>query len=261
MVQIFSTLCVGLLVFAAAQGVLLKQKRHAGLIVVEFDESICHPEPTADLPQYIVGYDLTIDEASKASFYPEAGESIPVRVSGFGRHWNFQKPTIGFGATHLGAAIDALATFNGVVFTVPSGDNVNETLRGHDDRQKSFCRQKVPKDNIKRLGKDNETALEDGDYWTYVTRAEVSSLPNPTYPIVQSYVDIFISGCMDIGTKHEIETFADECVESTLGWESTWVNDRVFPRRPTVKQPRAPEIDKLLATKTPIGFSRIVIEG
>jgi len=229
------------------------------LVVLTADESLCHPEPKDGLDQYIVDYGNLISEEAKNKFYTEAGESFPVRVSGYGRHWNFQKPTIGFGATFLGAVIDPRATFNAVAFTIPSGDNLTATMDAHDARQTSFCRQRIPKESITTLGKDNKT-LEDGDYWTYVTRSEFSGLPNPTYPIVQSNVDAFITGCMEAGEKFEVEAFAEECVVSTLGWEFTWVNDRVYPRRPDIMQPKAPEIDKLLARTVPLAFSRIHIE-
>jgi hypothetical protein len=254
-------LCTVLFINAVVGAEIPRSKRHIGVapLLISVDEALCHPAPTDGHPQYIIGYGNLIDQASKEKFYSESGESIPVRVAGFGRHWNFQKPVIGFGSTYLGAVIDETVTFNAVVFTIPGGDNVTATLVGHDERQPSFCRQKVEKDKLKALAKDAKP-LEDGDYWLYVTRSAYSGLPNPTFPIVQSNVDVFVAGCIDIGKKHEIPEYAAECIQSTFGWEGTWVNDRIFPRRPYVHLPRANEIDTLLATNAPLGFGKILIE-
>jgi hypothetical protein len=40
-----------------------------------------------------------------------------------------------------------------------------------------------------------------------------------------------------------------------------WVNDRVYPRRPFVVQPKAFQIDSLLSRELPQYFSRIRIES
>ena len=58
------------------------------------------------------------------------------------------------------------------------------------------------------------------------------NLPNEKYPIVQSYVDIFLNGCFQIQDKFKINEFSDLCVQTTTGWSKSWVNDRVHARRP-----------------------------
>jgi len=269
MKMIFEGLLVLLLVqVATATGDLTKRQvflvpqfQPQQLQVQAVDDSICHPEPTADAPQHVIVYGTFMNEELKNAFYPGAGDSVPIRVRGVSRHFNFQNQTyLGPGHTKLGLAINAAATVNAVAFTIPPGDNLTETLLGHDERQPAFCRQRVPVKSITTFINKESNALEDGDYWTYVTRREFASMPNQNYPIVQSHVDTFISGCLEIGKKFDIPTFADECVESTYGWETSWVNDRIYPRRPEVKQPLASEIDKVLAKKAPLAFSRITIE-
>ena len=86
-------------------------------------------------------------------------------------------------------------------------------------------------------------------------------MPNKEYPIVQSYVDIFISGCLEIEDKYELPHFADKCVETTKGWSTSWVNDRLYPRRPIFNVPKAFRIDKVLANNVPKQFGKIEIEG
>ena len=46
----------------------------------------------------------------------------------------------------------------------------------------------------------------------------------------------------------------------TTGWSEHWVNDRIYPRRPFVHQPRAGEIDRLLSASLPELFGRIRLE-
>jgi len=225
------------------------------------DDSLCHPEPTADAPQHFIAYGTLINEDAKNEKYSGAGESVPVRVRGLSRQWNFQNRTAaGLGHTQLGTAINAVGTINAVAFTIPPGDNITATLLELDDHKKAFCRQRVPVKSITTFITKESNALEDGDYWTYVTRSDYATTPNANYPIVQSYVDEFLTGCLEVGKKFDIPAFAEECVESTYGWETSWVNDRVYPRRPELKQPLAREIDAVLAKKVPGAFSRVTIE-
>jgi hypothetical protein len=111
------------------------------------------------------------------------------------------------------------------------------------------------------LGKNADNSLPDGQYWIYVTKPEFTEPPSKDYPIVQSYVDIFITGCLELERNFEAEGFSDECVRSTRGWSSNfWINDRIYPRRPFMYQPRASDIDKLLRRIMPRHFKNIKIE-
>jgi len=50
------------------------------------------------------------------------------------------------------------------------------------------------------------------------------------------------------------------CLATTRDWSEHWVNDRIYPRRPFIYQPRSRQIDSLLAQQLPQYFSRIRIE-
>jgi hypothetical protein len=95
-----------------------------------------------------------------------------------------------------------------------------------------------------------------------VNRPEFITVPDAKYPIVQSYVDIFISGCLELSQRviGENTDFAEECVTTTADWSSHWVNDRLYPRRPFIYQPKASKIDALLAKMVPDQFKQIKIE-
>jgi len=72
--------------------------------------------------------------------------------------------------------------------------------------------------------------------------------PTPKFPMVQSYVDICINGCLELealyrGVKGE---FTQEFIRTTSGWNANWVNDRIYPRRPFIYAPNASAIDNAL---------------
>ena len=73
----------------------------------------------------------------------------------------------------------------------------------------------------------------------------------------QSYVDIFLAGCLEIEEKYHLKNFAASCVNTTGDWSLHWVNDRIYPRRPTVYQAKALVIDALLQQQIPTLFNRI----
>lgn len=69
-----------------------------------------------------------------------------------------------------------------------------------------------------------------------------------------------VSGCLEQEQRYGLSGFSRECLATTDGWSEHWVNDRVYPRRPFVYQPKALQIDGLLSTQLPQYFSRVRIE-
>tara|TARA_B110000208_G_C11648880_1_gene387274 strand:- start:205 stop:849 length:645 start_codon:yes stop_codon:yes gene_type:complete len=67
-----------------------------------------------------------------------------------------------------------------------------------------------------------------------------------SHPILQTYVDICILGCLE----HSRE-FAIEFIMTTVGWDRPWLNDRKVPRRPWVHQPEYRKVDNLLQEVIP----------
>jgi hypothetical protein len=49
-------------------------------------------------------------------------------------------------------------------------------------------------------------------------------------------------------------------VETTTDWSAFWINDRIYPRRPFIYQPKARQIDQLLNEVIPEFFEKIKIE-
>ncbi len=84
----------------------------------------------------------------------------------------------------------------------------------------------------------------------YATQPSSIQKPTQNYPMIQSYVDIFINGCMEIQNRYLVSNYVEQCIETTKYWDNdAWINDRVNPRRPTDSTPNATAIDKLLVKK------------
>ena len=215
----------------------------------------CHPAPEPGRPQLIVGYGSLMEDASRERTSPRAGAAHPVEVTGFRRGWFARGSPIGFSTTYLGVVEDREARLNAVAYSVDAAE-----LAATDAREASYCRVGVAPADL--------TSLERGfsfpanaQAWIYVGTPESIVPPDARFPIVQSYVDVFLSGCLEQEERHRIPGFAAQCVATTAGWSASWVNDRIFPRRPFIYQPRARQIDELLAARLGGLFARIRIEG
>lgn len=63
-----------------------------------------------------------------------------------------------------------------------------------------------------------------------------------------------------IEQRYNIQGFAKQCIDTTTDWSGFWVNDRIYPRRPFLYQPKAFQIDRLLNEVIPQFFEKIKIE-
>ena len=213
----------------------------------------CHPLPEAGKPQYIVGYGSLMEETSRLRTAPNAGAALPIRVEGYRRAWIARAAYVGVGATFLGVLSDSKSRINAVLFSMFDESEIVNM----DSREQGYCRAKIAANRIFML---NNSVVPEGEFWIYVNRGTNIARPSKALPIVQSYVDVFLSGCLQIERDHSIDGFARECVRSTHGWSKHWVNDRIYPRRPMAQQPNAKVIDKLLDTELPEYFRTMRIE-
>lgn len=213
----------------------------------------CHPLPDPQQKQYLVGYGSLMQQSSRARTAPNAGEAMPVRVYGFQRAWITRGSPVGYSTTFLGVSKKAPANMNAVLFELP----VQSEITLLDEREKGYCRVDVGAMQITPL---DHSILPAGQRWIYVNQPQNTAPPSPRYPIVQSYVDVFLSGCLQVERAHQLEGFALECIASTHGWSMHWVNDRIYPRRPFIHQPDAGAIDALLQRVLPVRFGAVRIE-
>jgi hypothetical protein len=150
------------------------------------------------------------------------------------------------GATALSIVKKENAICNGVVFPLITADG----LASFDKREckVGYERIRVTLDAIPLGNK----SLSKGTIWTYVSN--YSQAPSEDMPVIQSYVDVIMTGCLRIG-----EDFAKEFVRTTHGWEGPWENDRSAPRyeRPMARDTSLEiRIDELLAETIPEHFAK-----
>ena len=213
----------------------------------------CHPDLDPSIPQYIVGYGSLMQSASKRSTEPNSGINLPVVVTGFQRAWNTHGvyPTTYLGVQPLKSARMAAALYR---------DFLTDGKLGADAREIDYCRVAVSSNSIEML--DASALTAPSQIWIYLNKPETLARPDANHPIVQSYVDIFIIGCLELQarvTDPSID-FVEECVRTTEGWSEHWVNDRPTPRRPYHYQPLAFEIDMQLKRLLPELVENIEIE-
>lgn len=215
----------------------------------------CHPELDPDRSQFVVGYGSLMEDKSKRRSAPTAGTNHPARISGFKRAWN----TMGYGTVFLGVEVAEDEQMVAAVYA----DTDRSNIAGTDFREQSYCREAVEPAQIELL--DGWQLPDKADVWIYVNKPNYIGRPDKDRPIVQSYVDIFLTGCFEmqqfllpeIAAKLD---FPSECIRTTEGWSEHWKNDRIYPRRPFLYQPNAGDIDRLIAKLLPDLFPKIEIE-
>lgn len=212
----------------------------------------CHPDMDVTKAQYVVGYGSLMQETSKRQTTPNAGDNQPIRVSGYERAWILNGPPFS-PTTYLGAVPNPAGRFNAVIYSVPSPQEINAT----DVREGRYCRAPVAPRQVEMFNRSDPLM---GQIWIYTVPPHRVDEPDRGYPIVQSYVDIFLGGCFDVGEAHGIAGFALECIRTTKGWSKYWINDRIMPRRPFEHQPQARKIDAILEQAIPQYLQARVIE-
>ncbi len=213
----------------------------------------CHPQPNPNLAQYIIAYGSLMETKSKQGTDSSSGANKPIRVDHYQRGWFARGDSTGFSTTYLGVIKDTHAHLNGTFFRLATAD----LIKNYDKREKYYCRISVPPSAIHPLNSDK---LPNGEFWIYELKPKYFAQPSEKYPIIESYVDIFLSGCLEIQEKFHLNHFAEACIDTTTHWSPQWVNDRIYPRRPFVFEPNAIKIDTLLTKKIPGTFSQIKIE-
>jgi hypothetical protein len=223
----------------------------------ESREDACHPKIDMTQSQYIIGYGSLMENNSRLRTTPNAGVGHPIIVKGYQRGWFAQTPaTTPFGTTALGVIRDEKGSFNAVVYQTSGAKEVLET----DKRETFYCRRSVKSSEFELLKKD--LPVPNGQIWIYAIALDSKTIqpPSDRNPIIQSYVDIFLSGCLEQAQNYELKDFADQCIQTTTNWSSNWLNDRIYPRRPFIYQPKAFQIDRLLDKNVPEYFRKIRIE-
>jgi cation transport regulator ChaC len=221
------------------------------------------------MKQYIFGYGSLIEKESRTQTVPQAPEPLPVKVMGLTRGWWARTRVDGFSSTFLGCLdsrspllqnLDVAGYTNGVIFEVQEQD-----IQLLDLREKNYTRIQI---NPHKIIFYKGAVEKDATIWVYVNTFAgpdefFEALPTRDCPIVQSYVDICLNGCIEIEQTFEIagqESFLAEFISSTHYWSAHWANDRIYPRRPHIYCPNATLIDGILKQRLREYFDNIYIE-
>ncbi|MFD2179606.1 gamma-glutamylcyclotransferase family protein [Veronia pacifica] len=182
---------------------------------------------------YIFGYGSLINSASRA-ITGQTKSVIPVQVEGLVRQWGHTGSKV---MSHL-IVTEGSGTCNGVLLEVDSA-----TLSDFDRREKGYKRTFLSETCVKVMNGENiDCSLP---IHVYVTESVV--MPSPEHPIVQSYIDTVLVGCLEFSPA-----FAESFIDSTSGWDCAFLNDRdnpIYQRVAGVDTNKQAHVDLLLKMK------------
>jgi hypothetical protein len=191
-------------------------------------------------PTYIFGYGSLIERESRMGTWADAKIALPVIVKHVTRGWYDQTDVPSWSPTYLGAVADEGAECNGVIFRVTPA-----AFGSYTRREIGYIPTKVDPSQITML--DGSVAPPTADIWYFANARK--RFPSRDRPIVQSYVDLCLNGCLEIEAMYPLArqaAFAERFIRTTSHWEAPWINDRIFPWRPFIYVPRAFVIDALI---------------
>ena len=191
-------------------------------------------------PQYIFGYGSLVQRESRMGTWAGAEFASPVIVKGVARGWFDQTGGVSWNPTYLGGVLDKNAICNGVIFPVTS-----QEFAAYSEREVAYQPTKIDPSQITML--DGSQTAPEADIWFYGSTER--KFPSSEHPIVQSYVDLCLDGCLEIEAMYPLarqSNFAEQFIQTTSNWQPPWINDRIYPWRPFVHVPRASQIDALI---------------
>jgi len=177
------------------------------------------------------------------------GQRAFIRSSlGYRRGWNFRSNT---GFTALGVTKDEseATDINGVLFQIP-----HSMFEGFDRREVGYDRVELSREDFELIplkegqeGNNKNGAVLDIQpnerVWFYVPQPSYCAEANENHPILQSYVDTVMQGCLEWGG----EDMASSFVATTSSWSSFFLNDTPSSRRPWLFRKEYNTIDRILS--------------
>lgn len=234
---------------------------------------------------FIFGYGSLICPESRKQTNPTLAnqDALPVIVQNVERVWNARTQMY----TAMGVQFRRGAECTGVLLEV----NTME-LKDLDEREKLYDRCSLELQTIQQVSfLEQELFYTDKEHPVFVAKANNNNnintcsvqvwiyvqqnplLADSKHPIVQSYVDIIMKGCLRISKE-----FATSFIETTIGWEGGqqqqcqeeedtkkhvttkhWIDDRKNPlyvrADPDFSSRHGSEIDMLLKHSKPVAFN------
>lgn len=201
--------------------------------------------PVSHGKSFLIGYGSLMSEQSLNASIQDHGAFEPVEVKGFKRSFDFVYNLYGMKSAMLAVYEDESSSMSAVIIELDEKD-----IAVLDKRESGYCRKQVAPNAVK-LYSDAITLQPDASIWVYVAK-ETAIDDSDSYFIPQSYIDLFLGGCLALEEKFSVPNFAQSCVLTTHHWDQRQViNDRIYPRRPWSYQPMAIKVDKLLEENVP----------
>ncbi|MBK2357760.1 gamma-glutamylcyclotransferase ChaC [Francisella hispaniensis] len=208
------------------------------------DSLNCRPEVNPNKDNYVIGYGSLMNKDSRQITVPNATYAAPILVSGFERLWASRGEKSR--ATFLLAVPNKGYAMNAIYYKADAKD-----ISATDLREASYCRVKIPRKDIVPLG---IKSLPKGDFWMYVKDFKDAEFPNKNYPILQTYADVFMTGCLQTQAEFNLTEFGKLCFDTTYNWDlANWLYDRSNPRYSRYSQDTEkyrPQIDKIIRRLT-----------
>lgn len=185
------------------------------------DSINCRPGVDSKRSNYVVGYGSLMNKDSRKITVPDATYAAPILVKNFERIWasrgNKSKATFLLAIPNKGYVMNA-------IYYKSTANEISAT----DLREASYCRVKIPSKDLLPLG---VKSLPKGDYWMYVKDFKDAEFPIQNFPILQTYADVFLTGCLQTQAEFNLTEFGKLCFQTTYNWDlANWVNDRSDPR-------------------------------
>ena len=206
------------------------------------------------MTNYIIGYGSLINKDSRftTSF---TGNCIPVNLKHYKRSWNARINKFNRKYTAVSVEKSFKDTINAIMVAVNSKD-----LKLFDKREKNYRRVLVDNCDVTNY-ETNRPINKKYKIWIYVIDSKFRKLSSYKYPILQSYIDIILSGCCRISSR-----FVEDFINSTENWSGhnklyNWINDRKNPiykyKCSNNEKDRLRLIDSILKKYKPEEFSKI----
>lgn len=181
----------------------------------------CRPGVSSKRDNYVIGYGSLMNKDSRQITVPQATYAAPVLVKNFERIWASRGNKSR--ATFLLAIPNKGYTMNAIYYKASAND-----ISATDLREASYCRVKIPRKDIIPLG---VKSLPKGDYWMYVKDFKDAEFPTSEFPILQTYADVFMTGCLQTQADFNLTEYGKLCFKTTYNWDlANWLYDRSNPR-------------------------------
>ena len=206
----------------------------------------------SDRCDYVFGFGSIMDTSTHATWQtskscaPMLGSVATIsKRFGYRRQWNFRSDT---GFTALGVSRAERegdsCDINGVLFRIPPSE-----MENFDRREAGYERIAIPLDVIifhpELRGTHSQTQFQitnSDRLWIYIPHVSKTMYADENHPLLQSYVDTVLRGCLEWGGVDMAEQF----ILTTGGWAAYFLNDTPSSRRPWLFRREYNTIDELL---------------